>query len=178
MEGEKPARGDAVHAQWGSDYLAVMRALGLEYVTLVPGASYRGLHDSLVNYLGNTRPTLLLSLHDAQRQSRRGRIAGEARIRRRTPAAPDIPTVAESGIPGYEVSNWFGVSAPARTPPEIVSRLHDSIARALKMPDVRAALSNGGAEPAATTADEYAAFFRNEYTKWSKVIKAAGIKGE
>ena len=97
---------------------------------------------------------------------------------KRTPAAPDIPTVAESGIPGYEVSNWFGVSAPARTPPEIVSRLHDSIARALKMPDVRAALSNGGAEPAATTADEYAAFFRNEYTKWSKVIKAAGIKGE
>ena len=90
MEGEKPARGDAVHAQWGSDYLAdVMRALGLEYVTLVPGASYRGLHDSLVNYLGNTRPTLLLSLHDAQRQSRRGRIAGEARIRRHDRAFDD-----------------------------------------------------------------------------------------
>jgi tripartite-type tricarboxylate transporter receptor subunit TctC len=97
---------------------------------------------------------------------------------KRTPAAPDIPTVAESGVPGYEVSNWFGVSAPARTPPEIVSRLHDSIARALKVPDVRAALSNGGAEPAATTADQYAAFFRNEDTKWSKVIKTAGIKGE
>jgi len=65
MEGETPARGDAERARWGSDYLAdVMRALGLEFVTLVPGASYRGLHDSLVNYLGNTRPTLLLALHE------------------------------------------------------------------------------------------------------------------
>ena len=65
MQVEKPAQGDAITAQWGSDYLAdVMRALGLEYVTLVPGASYRGLHDSLVNYLGNERPQLLLCLHE------------------------------------------------------------------------------------------------------------------
>ena len=97
---------------------------------------------------------------------------------KRTPAAPDIPTVAESGIPGFEVSNWFGVSAPARTPPEIVARLHGDIARALKMPDVRTALTSGGAEPAMTSPDEYAVYFRSEYAKWSKVIKAAGIKGE
>lgn len=97
---------------------------------------------------------------------------------KRSGAVPDIPTVAESGVPGFEVSNWFGVSAPAKTPPEIVARLHTEIARALKAPDLRAALSNGGAEPSSTTTEQYAAFFRNEYAKWGKVIKVAGIKGE
>ncbi len=97
---------------------------------------------------------------------------------RRTAAAPDIPTVAESGVPKFEVSNWFGVSARAGTPPEAVARLHAEIARALKMPDVRASLTNGGAEPAETTSEQYTAFVQNEFTKWAKVVKAAGIKGE
>jgi tripartite-type tricarboxylate transporter receptor subunit TctC len=97
---------------------------------------------------------------------------------KRTAAAPDIPTVAESGVPGFEVSNWFGVSSRAGTPPEVVARLHAEIARALKAPDVRATLSNGGAEPADTTTEQYTAFVQNEFTKWAKVVKAAGIKGE
>jgi tripartite-type tricarboxylate transporter receptor subunit TctC len=96
----------------------------------------------------------------------------------RSVAAPDIPTVAESGVPGFEVSNWFGVSAPARTPPEIVARLHTEIARALKSPDVRAGLINAGADPSDITTEQYTAFVQNEFGKWSKVIKAAGIKGE
>jgi tripartite-type tricarboxylate transporter receptor subunit TctC len=97
---------------------------------------------------------------------------------KRSAAVSEIPTVAESGVPGFEVSNWFGVSAPAKTPPEIVARLHSEIARALKAPDLRAALANGGAEPSNTTPEQYAAFFRKEVEKWGKVVKAAGIKGE
>jgi tripartite-type tricarboxylate transporter receptor subunit TctC len=97
---------------------------------------------------------------------------------KRTAAAPDIPTVAESGLPGFEVSNWFGVSARAGTPPEVVARLHNEIARALKAPDLRAGLINGGADPSDITTDQYVAFVRSEHDKWAKVVKAAGIKGE
>ena len=95
---------------------------------------------------------------------------------KRTPAAPDIPTVAESGVPGYEVSNWFGLSAPAKTPPEIVARLNTEIVRAVKTPDLSAALRKGGTEPSTLTPAQYTAFIQSEYAKWAKVIKAAGIK--
>jgi len=96
----------------------------------------------------------------------------------RTAAAPETPTVAESGVPGFEVSNWFGVCAPAKTSAAIVDRVYAEIARALKAPEVRAALNNAGAEPVGSTPEQYTAFIRNETAKWAKVIKAAGIKGE
>lgn len=97
---------------------------------------------------------------------------------KRSAAAPDIPTVAESGVPGFAVSNWFGISAPAKTPPEILARLNSEIARALKLQDVRAGLLNSGADPSETSIDQYNAFIQSEFTKWARVIKAAGIKGE
>ena len=97
---------------------------------------------------------------------------------KRTPAAPDIPTVAESGVAGYEVSNWFGLSAPAKTPPEIVARLNTEIVRGVKTPDLSAALRKGGTEPSTLTPAQYTAFIQSEYAKWAKVIKAAGIKAE
>ena len=97
---------------------------------------------------------------------------------KRTAAAPDIPTVAESGVAGYEVSNWFGLSAPAKTSPEIVARLNTEIVRAVNTPDLSAALRKGGTEPSTLTPAQYTAFIQSEYAKWAKVIKAAGIKGE
>jgi len=97
---------------------------------------------------------------------------------KRTAAAPEIPTIAESGVPGYEVSNWFGLSAPAKTPAEIVTRLNTEIVRALNSPDLSAALRKGGTEPATLNPAQYTAFIQKEYEKWGKVIKAAGIKAE
>jgi tripartite-type tricarboxylate transporter receptor subunit TctC len=97
---------------------------------------------------------------------------------KRTPAAGDIPTVAESGVPGFEVSNWFGVSAPARTPAAVIDRVHAEIVRALRIAEVRSAFANAGADPVGSTPDEYKAFMQAEIAKWSKVIKAAGIKSE
>jgi tripartite-type tricarboxylate transporter receptor subunit TctC len=96
---------------------------------------------------------------------------------KRTQAAPDIPTVAEGGVPGFEVSNWYGVAAPARTPSEIVARLNSEINRALKIPVVRTAYLNSGADPSDITAEQYTAFVQHEFEKWGKVVKAAGIKG-
>lgn len=97
---------------------------------------------------------------------------------KRTPAAPGIPTVAESGIPGFAVTSWFGVAAPAKTPRAIVDRLNSEIVRALNTPDLRERMLGMGADPVGNTPEQYTAFVQNEIVKWGKVIKAAGIKGE
>lgn len=97
---------------------------------------------------------------------------------RRTPAAPDIPTVAESGVPGYEVTTWYGVSAQARVPRPILDRLSAEIVRAVKSPDVSDRLRTSGADPVGSTPEEYTALVQSEIAKWAKVIAAAGIKGE
>jgi tripartite-type tricarboxylate transporter receptor subunit TctC len=97
---------------------------------------------------------------------------------KRTPAAPGIPTIAESGIPGFSVTSWFGVAAPARTPRPIVERLHGEFVRALNSPDLSERIKGMGADPVGNTPEQYTAFVQNEIAKWGKVIKAAGIKGE
>jgi tripartite-type tricarboxylate transporter receptor subunit TctC len=97
---------------------------------------------------------------------------------KRTAAVPGVPTVAESGLPGFEVTSWFGISAPARTPRPIVDRLHGEIVRALNTPDLRERMQGMGADPVGNTPEQYTLFVQNEIVKWGKVIKAAGIKGE
>ena len=97
---------------------------------------------------------------------------------RRTPAAPGIPTIAESGIPGFSVTSWFGVAAPARTPRPIVDRLHAEFVRALHSPELNERIKGMGADPVGNTPEQYTAFMQDEIVKWGKVIKAAGIKGE
>lgn len=89
---------------------------------------------------------------------------------------PHVMTVAEAGIPGYSVTGWYGLYAPAGTPQDIVRRLHEESRRALASPDIRDKLLKAGNEPVGTPPAEFAAFVRAEYDKWAKVIKAAGLK--
>jgi len=122
-------------------------------------------------YFGNV-PTVI-------RQARDGKVRAVATTGlKRTPAAPEIPTVAESGVPGYEVTTAYGVAAPAKTPRPIIERLHADAVRALNSPDVQERLKNLGADPVGNTPEQYTAFMQNEIAKWTKVIRAAGIKGE
>ncbi len=97
---------------------------------------------------------------------------------RRTAAVPGIPTLAESGLPGFDVTSWFGIAAPAKTPRVIIEQLNASIVRAVNLPDLRARLQDQGADPVGNTPQQYTAFIHNEIAKWAQVIKAAGIKGE
>jgi tripartite-type tricarboxylate transporter receptor subunit TctC len=97
---------------------------------------------------------------------------------KRSAAAPEIPTVAESGVPGFDVTAWYGVSVPAKTPKPLVDRLNTEFVNAIKSPDLRDRLVKAGADPVGNTPEQYTAFVQNEITKWGKVIKAAGIKGE
>jgi len=122
-------------------------------------------------YFGNV-PTVI-------RQARDGKVRAVATTgAKRTPAAPDIPTVAESGVPGYEVTTAYGMAAPAKISRAILDRLHADAVRAVNTPDTRERLQGLGADPVGNTPEQYTAFMRNEIAKWTKVIRAAGIKGE
>lgn len=98
--------------------------------------------------------------------------------KQRSAIAPEIPTINESGLPGYEMSSWFGLLAPAGTPATIVTRLQQEIARILKQAEVREKLFAQGAEPVGSTPQEFTAFLNTESAQWAKVIKSSGIKPE
>jgi tripartite-type tricarboxylate transporter receptor subunit TctC len=96
----------------------------------------------------------------------------------RSKVAPDIPTIAEQGVPGYEAVQWYGMLAPAGTPRDVVARLHKGVVFALQDPGVRERLIAGGADPIGNTPEEFAALVRSEVAKWAKVVQAAGIARE
>lgn len=91
---------------------------------------------------------------------------------------PDIPTIAESGFPGYEAIAWNGFVAPAGTPKEIIARLSTEIATVLKMPDVKERISADGSVPMASSPEEFASFIKTEMRKWGQVIKASGARAD
>jgi len=95
---------------------------------------------------------------------------------KRSPAAPEIPTMAEAGVPGYVTVAWFGLLAPAKTPREIINKLSAETARILKTPEVHARLSDLGAEPVGSTPGEFDAHIKAEIVKWAKVIKDANVE--
>jgi tripartite-type tricarboxylate transporter receptor subunit TctC len=97
---------------------------------------------------------------------------------KRSESMPDVPTVAEAGVPGYEALQWYGLLVPAGTPADIVNRLHEETAKALNAPDVKKRLADDGAESVGTTPAEFAKFIRDEIEKWSNVARVANIKPE
>jgi tripartite-type tricarboxylate transporter receptor subunit TctC len=140
---------------------------------------YKGAGPALIELLAGQHVLYFGNMPSVIQHARAGRlrpiaVTGAAR----SPAAPDIPTVAESGIPGYEVTTFYGTSVPAKTPRPVIDRLHADIVRVLKSPDIVERLKSQGADPVGNTPEQYTAFMQNEIAKWSKVIKAAGIKGD
>lgn len=108
-------------------------------------------------------------------QVKAGRLRGLAvTTPKRSPALPDLPTMIESGYPGFEVLGWNGVLVPAKTPPAIIKRLHDEIVKALQAPEVRETLAAAGLETIGDTPEEFAAFMRTETARWTKVARQSG----
>lgn len=95
---------------------------------------------------------------------------------KRSPAMPNVPTMAESELPGFDVQPWFGLVAPAGTPAPVVARLHDEIAKVMQLPEVEKKLASLGAEPATAAPKEFAAFINSEITRWSGVVRVSGAK--
>lgn len=96
----------------------------------------------------------------------------------RSPALPDLPTVAEAGVPGYEASLWYGFVGPARMPPEIVQRLNSEIVAVLGMPEVRDRLTSQGVDAKSSTADEFVRLLASDFERWARVVQKAGIRAE
>lgn len=97
---------------------------------------------------------------------------------KRSAAAPELPTVAESGMPGFDVSTWFGMLAPSGTPKDIIGRLNGEVRKIVSMPDVRAQLISQGADPIGSTPEEFKAYIKSELVKWDKAVKAVGVRIE
>jgi len=97
---------------------------------------------------------------------------------RRSVATPDLPTIGELGLKGYDVGSWYGLLAPTGTPKDVVVRVNAEVHKVLKFPDVKQRLDAGGFEALTSTPEEYGAFLRGEVEKWAKIIKAAGIRAD
>jgi tripartite-type tricarboxylate transporter receptor subunit TctC len=95
---------------------------------------------------------------------------------KRQSVAPEVPTMAESGFPGFEAGTWFGLLVPAGTPREIVTRLHADIAKVTRLPDLQKQLEGQGATTIGNTPEQFSAYIKSESAKWEKVLKASGVK--
>jgi tripartite-type tricarboxylate transporter receptor subunit TctC len=146
---------DMVHVPYKGSGQAVNDILGGHVQMMISGMS------SVIQHVksGRLRPIAMTSLE-------------------RSPAAPDVPTIAEQGFPGFEGTAWYGVLAPAGTPPPVVNRLNADILKALKQPDVRERLGAVGFDIVGGTPEQFGAYIKTEIAKWAKVVKAAGIKPE
>ena len=141
---------------------------------LVP---YRGTAPAAVDVLAGHVPFAVLDIPASMQFILDGKLnAIGVSSARRAPSLPKVPTLAESGLTGFESVGWFGLVAPASTPPDIVARLNEAFVKALKDPSVAEKIRILGAEPAPTSPEEFGRFIQSESTKWGKLISEAGIK--
>jgi tripartite-type tricarboxylate transporter receptor subunit TctC len=145
-------------------------------ITLVP---YKGVAQALPALMAGEVQLMFATLPGSIAQIRAGRITAIAvTSAKRANAAPDIPTVAESGVPGYEASSWFALLAPAGTPRTIVTKLNAEALSALKLREVQESLTRQGMDPTGTTPAEADAYLRSEIAKWTRVVREAGIRAD
>jgi tripartite-type tricarboxylate transporter receptor subunit TctC len=138
---------------------------------------YKGTNAAIPDLLGGRVTMMFSPTSIVLPLAREGKLRALAvTSSRRSSAAPELPTIAESGYPGFEVTGWIGLLAPARTPATIVRKLHLETVKALALPDLRAKFADLGLEPIGNSPDEFAAAIKSEIPKWAKVIKESGIK--
>jgi tripartite-type tricarboxylate transporter receptor subunit TctC len=162
----------------GAPHLAVELLKSMAKIDLVH-IPYKGSGPSFADLLGGQVSLTCDSLVQALPYIKDRRLNALAVLgSRRSPVLPNVPTVAESGVPGYELTNWFGLVLPAATPKELTANLYAIIAKVLQQSDVRERLVAMGAEVVGSTPDQFGAFMRAESNKWSKVVQEAHIRAE
>jgi tripartite-type tricarboxylate transporter receptor subunit TctC len=138
---------------------------------------FKGQGPALSDVLGGHTSLMMANVLSALPHAKSGKLrALGVSSAQRAAVAPTIPTIAEAGVPGYEVVQWFGVFAPAATPQEIVTRVHTAVVRALQDPTVRERFVSDGAEPIGNTPEQFAAVIRADLAKWARVIRDARIR--
>ncbi len=140
---------------------------------------YKGLGPAITDLLGGQINLIFADVGLVVAHLKSAKLRGLAVTgSNRSATVPDLPTVAEAGVPGYAAGTWYGLFAPAGTPPAIVARLSEETRKALAHPEVRASFAAQGVDPAGNTPDQFSAFVRDEHAKWGRVIRDAGIKAE
>lgn len=140
---------------------------------------YKGSAPAVTDLMGNQVDMMFDSVSSAKPYVDAGRLKPLAvTTAKRSSALPNVPTVAEAGIKGYELSGWYAVFVPARTPQPIVNRINDELVKALKQPDVKARFTQIGAEPVGSSPAELAKYLKSESAKWSEIVRARNIKAD
>jgi len=138
---------------------------------------YKGSPPALTDVMGGSVSMTFDNITTAWPLAKAGKLRALAvTTAKRSPVAPEVPTLAESGLPGYEVGSWQGVFAPAGVPPAIVARLNTEIVKIINMPDVQKKIIELGAEPVGDTSEQFNAFVKTEVVKWGDVVKKSGAK--
>ena len=138
---------------------------------------YKGGGPAITDVIGNQVPFLFINQDNALPHVRGGRLRALAVASlERNPAYPDVPTVAESGFPGFSAVSWFGLSAPAGTPPDVIKRLNEATVKAMNTPEIRKRLEDSGFVVVAGTPQQFNEFVASEIAKWGAVAKASGAK--
>jgi tripartite-type tricarboxylate transporter receptor subunit TctC len=140
---------------------------------------YKGTGPAMIDMVAGQVATMAATILTGMPQIRAGRLRPLAiTSAARSPIVPDLPTVAEAGLPGYESVQWYGMLAPARTPRDIITRLHGEATRVLQQPEIKARFAGDGADPVGSTPEEFTRYIQSELTKWAKVARDAGIQQE
>jgi tripartite-type tricarboxylate transporter receptor subunit TctC len=138
---------------------------------------YKGNVPAITDLIGGQTSLLFATMPTVLPMVQAGRLKALAvTSSKRSPAAPELPTIAEAALPGYSVTNWIGLFAPAGTPREHVTKLNAEVTRIMQTPEIKTRLLNEGAKFTPWTPDEFAGFVRSEIAKWAKVVKEAGIR--
>jgi tripartite-type tricarboxylate transporter receptor subunit TctC len=140
---------------------------------------YKGGGPSMIALVGGEVSLCFATMPSAVGYVRAGRLRGIAvTTEKRSPSMPDLPTIAETGITGYEAGSWYGLSAPAGTPKDVISRLHAETVKVMALPDIKERLFNAGFEVVTSNPEAFGAFTRSEIQKWGKLVRATGLKVE
>jgi tripartite-type tricarboxylate transporter receptor subunit TctC len=140
---------------------------------------HKGMAPGITDLLGGQVQVAFPTISAGITHARAGRLRALAvTTAKRSPAAPEVPTISEAALPGYEASNWYGVIVRSKTPPALVRKISEDIARSLAVPEIRERMLSQGLDPVSNTPEQFAHHMRSEIAKWAQVVKAAGVKAE
>jgi len=169
---------------WSSSGTGSAQHLAMELFVRLAGVKmlhvpYKGTAPSITDLIGGRVSVTTASIVSTMPQVRAGRLRAIAvTSNKRSQAQPDLPTVAESGVPGFGVDQWYGLFAPAGTPKEIVARLYGEVSRSLSQPEVREKLLGVGLEVVGSTPESFTDYARAEMNRWAKLVRESGVKVE
>jgi len=182
--GELVQLAKAKSLSFGSSGLGTVGHLAGELFNLMAATKlvhvpYKGGGPVLMDLIGGQIQIVFASAGTVLPQIKSGKIRGLAvTALRRSAVLPELPTLAESGLPGYEARNWYGVVVPAKTPRVVIDRLNNEISKVLSMPDVKKVLAGQGLDATLSTPEAFNSYLRSERDKWGRVIKASDLRAE